>query len=103
MASSILAPGQTPANSSNITVGDGDRIIVAIYITGGGDAPAGPVLRLQRQDINGNFMTVSTPGYGQIFLNRSCQQLIITTPGVYRVNRPDITNWNTNIGVQLGV
>ena len=103
MATSILAPAQTAGNSSNITVGDDEQVVIALYTTTGVDVPPGPALGLQRQDINGNFITVATAGYGQIFLSRGCQQLVLTTPGVYRVVRPDITAWLTDIGVQQGL
>lgn len=103
MATSILAPAQTDAYSSEITVGDNEQILIGIYTTDGADCPAGPALRLQREDINGNFITVATPGYGKVFFTQGCQQVLITTPGTYRVHRPDITPWETDIGVQQGV
>jgi hypothetical protein len=103
MATSILAPAQFPGPSSEIVVGNDEQVIISIYTDIGGDVPHGPVLRLQREDINGNFMTVATPGYGKIFLSNGCQQVVITTPGTYRVLRPDITAWGVNVGVQEGV
>lgn len=103
MATSILAPALTAGNSSNITVGDDEQVIIAVYTDDGTDLPSGPVLSLQRQDINGNFIKVATPGFGQVYLSWGCQQILITTPGVYRVSRPDITVWGKAVGVQQGV
>lgn len=103
MATSILAPAQTAGPSAEIVVGDDEQVIIGIYTDTGGDIPSGPVLRLQREDINGNFMTVATPGYGRIFLSNGCQQIVITTPGTYRILRPDLTPWGVNVGVQEGV
>ena len=103
MATSILAPAQFAAPSAEIVVGDDEEVIIAIYSDVAGDIPSGPVLRLQRKDINNNFMTVATPGYGKIFLSNGCQQIVITTPGTYRILRPNITAWGVNVGVQQGV
>lgn len=103
MASSILAPGQTAANSSEFSVGDTETVFIAVFTDTGVNVPYGPVLTLQRADINGNFITVATAGYGRISFNSGCQQLTINSPGTYRVARPDITPWEVNVGVQLGV
>ncbi|QDJ96374.1 hypothetical protein Xoosp13_188 [Xanthomonas phage Xoo-sp13] len=103
MASSILSPGQTAANSSEFTVGDTETVFIAVFTDTGANLPSGPVLTLQRADINGNFITVATAGFGRIFFSANCQQLTINSPGTYRVARPDISPWGVNIGVQLGV
>ena len=103
MATSILTPGQTIEDSDTFTVTDGDTILVSIYTDDGNDMPSGPVLSLKRADINGNFINVATPGFGRITFTWGCQQLVITSPGTYKVSRPDISVWGTNIGVQTGV
>lgn len=103
MATSILTPGQTQADSSTFTVNDGDSVLVSIYTDTGENMPSGPVLSLKRADINGNFINVSTVGLGRITFTWGCQQLVITSPGTYMVSRPDISPWGVNIGVQMGV
>lgn len=100
MATSILDPGLTAANSTDIVVADGAKVLLSIFTDTGGDMPSGPVLSLQRADINGNFINVSTVGYGRITFTWGCQQLTLDTPGTYRVSRPDITVWGVGVGVQ---
>lgn len=103
MATSILTPGLAAAESSEITVGNGDSVLVSIYTDDGENMPSGPVLSLKRADINGNFINVATPGFGRITFTWGCQQMVITSPGTYKVSRPDISVWGVNIGVQTGV
>lgn len=103
MAAKILDPGLTEEVSSEFTVGDAEQIFIGVFTESGGDLPAGPVLRLQRADINGNFISVSTAGLGLIHLSKNCQQVTITSPGVYRVLRPDISAWGVAVGVQHGI
>lgn len=102
MATSILTPGQTAEDSATFTVADGASLLVSIYTDDGKDMPSGPVLSLKRADINGNFINVATAGFGRITFTWGCQQLVITSPGTYKVSRPDISAWGTNIGVQTG-
>lgn len=99
MATIVLSPGQDQAYSSNITVGTDEEVFVGAYTSDGTDLPSGVVLKLQRQDINGNFITASTVGYGLVLLTKSSQQFIINTAGVYRVSRPDITYAGKDVGV----
>lgn len=100
MATSILTPGQTEAESDIITVADGASVLVSIYTDTGDDMPHGPVLSLKRADINGNFINVATAGFGRVTFTWGCQQITITSPGSYRVSRPDISVWGTGVGVQ---
>jgi hypothetical protein len=100
MATSILDPGFTAANSTEFTVADGAKVLLSIFTDTGVNMPSGPVLSLQRADINGNFINVSTVGYGRITFTWGCQQLTLDSPGTYRVSRPDITAWGVAVGVQ---
>lgn len=102
MATSILTPGLTADESTEITVGDGESVLVSIYTDTGSDMPSGPVLSLKRADINGNFINVATAGFGRITFTWGCQQITITSPGTYKVVRPDITVWGVSVGVQTG-
>lgn len=103
MATSILAAGLTAAYSDTITVADGGSVLVSIYTDTGVNMPSGPVLSLEREDINGNFINVATVGFGRITFTWGCQQLVIDSPGTYRISRPDITVWGIAVGVQTGV
>lgn len=103
MATSILSPGQAAQDSATFTVADGASLLVSIYTDDGENMPSGPVLSLKRADINGNFINVATPGFGRITFTWGCQQMVITSPGTYKVSRPDISVWGANIGVQTGV
>ena len=102
MATSILTPGQTEAESNIITVADGASVLVSIYTDTGENMPHGPVLSLKRADINGNYINVATAGLGRITFTQGCQQITITSPGTYIVSRPDISAWGTSVGVQTG-
>lgn len=99
MASSILSPGQEAAFSSEIVVSDDSEVLVGVYTPDGKDIPSGIALRLQIRDINGNFITASTVGFGVIVLSRAAQQFIISRPGVYRISRPDISFFEVDVGV----
>ncbi len=103
MATSILSPGQSAQDSATFTVADGASLLVSIYTDDGENMPSGAVLSLKRADINGNFINVATPGFGRITFTWGCQQMVITSPGTYKVTRPDISVWGTNVGVQTGV
>jgi len=103
MATSILTPGQTAADSAPFTVADGASLLVSIFTDTGSDMPSGPVLSLKRADINGNFINVATAGFGRITFTWGCQRILITSPGTYKVSRPDISVWGANIGVQTGI
>lgn len=102
MATSILAPGTTADESSTFTVADGESVLVSIYTDTGEDMPSGPVLSLKRADINGNFINVASPGVGRVTFTWGCQQVLVTSPGTYKVVRPDISAWDVAVGVQLG-
>ena len=103
MATSILTAGTNEALSSTFTIADGDSVLVSVYTSTGENVPHGPVLSLQRADINGNFINVATVGFGRVTFSASCQQLTISSPGTYRVSRPDITPWGTvGVGIQTG-
>ncbi len=102
MATSILDAGLTEAYSDEITVADGDCVLLSVYNPDGLDIPAGPVLTVQRADINGNFITLATVGYANIRFMANMQQVTISMPGTYRVARPDISVWNFEIGVSQG-
>lgn len=102
MAISILDAGTSQAFSNEITVSPGDSILLSIYTDIGVNMPSGPVLSLERQDINGNFINVATVGFGRVTFTWGMQQIVITSPGVYRVNRPDISFWGVSVGIQQG-
>jgi hypothetical protein len=103
MATSILELGLTEENSAEFTVEDCKFAILSVFTEDGSDMPIGPVLIVQRQDINGNFISLATVGNGNVFLMAGSQQAAIRLPGTYRVHRPDISVWNAPIGVSLGV
>lgn len=104
MAINILTPGKDAMYSEEIVVGEDEQIVIALYTSNGSDCPNGVALRLQHRDINGNYMTVATPGYGPVFLGKNCQQILLTTPGTYRVYRPGSTHeGEVGVGVQQGL
>lgn len=102
MASSILAPEQTPANSSPITVTDTTPKLITIYTDSGVEIPYGVTLVLERLTVAGNYEDVSTAQYGRITLSKDNKSIVINGIGTYRVARPDITAFGVNVGVQEG-
>lgn len=102
MATSILDAGVTEAVSDEFVVGDGECVLLCVYNPDGLNIPSGPVLTVQRADINGNFITLATVGYAAVRFAANMQQVTISMPGTYRVARPDISVWNFEVGVSLG-
>lgn len=102
MASSILAPGVSEAVSGEVEVLDSTGTVVSLYTDNGDPIPADVVLFLERKSITDNFERVATIDYGFIKLKRDCNVIAITTPGTYRIYRPDISNFFVNVGVQIG-
>lgn len=102
MATQILAAGNTDVASSSFTVGEDECVLVSAFTSTGSDLPPGPVLTVQRQDLNGNYITLSTIGYGAVRLMMQCQHVTISMPGTYRVKRPDISMFDVEVGVQTG-
>ncbi|WAX21772.1 hypothetical protein [Stenotrophomonas phage RAS14] len=103
MATSILAPGLTEAVSDEFTIADGECVLLSVYNPDGLNMEVGPVLTVQRADINGNFITLATVQYSAIRFDANMQQVTLSMPGTYRVARPDISAWNFEIGISLGV
>lgn len=103
MAESILDLGTDEAVSSEFTIEDCKYAILSVYTEDGSDLTYGPVLTVQRQDINGNFISLATVGNGNVFLMAGSQQATIRMPGTYRISRPDVSSWNIPVGVSLGV
>lgn len=102
MATSILEAGLTEGFSDEFTIADGECVLVSVYNPDGANVPAGPVLTIQRADINGNFITLATVAYSAIRFDTNMQQVTLSMPGTYRVARPDISAWNFEIGISLG-
>lgn len=102
MASSILAPAQTPANSSPIVVTENSSKLITIYTDNGTELPYGVTLVLERLTVAGNYEDVSTAQYGRIVLTKDNKSILINGVGTYRVARPDITAFGVNVGVQEG-
>lgn len=96
----VLAPGTAEATSVDITVNSGSPVPVSLYTTTGGDIPSGVVCQLLRRTAAGNFMELSTVGIGAIVLTGQSRMLVISTPGVYRVRRPDIAEYVVQVGVE---
>lgn len=101
MPISVLLPGMTKTTSTEFTVDDGTYVLVSVYTDTGTDVPSGPVLTLETEDINGEWIKVATTPFGVITLHRLVQHLEVVSPGKYRVSRPDLTPWAANVGVEI--
>ncbi len=85
----VLAAGQTAAESSEITLSAGAVVTVGIF--GSAKIPAEVTLRV----------VVVTPGLAQTVatLSESSSVTALTGPGTFKVVRPDITSYGVNVGV----
>lgn len=101
MSQSVLAPAKTPGVSANVIVGETEIVLLSVYTDTGNDVGPGPVLTLEKQDHNGNFITVATVGYGKALFHSNSQHMNLLAPGIFRVVRPDISAWPYNIGIEL--
>lgn len=102
MASILIAPGVSEAISPDIVVTDTSGTPISIYTADGTSVPYGVVFDLERKNVAGTYQLVRTVEYGAIRLKHDMNMLLITTPGTYRVVRPDITEFGVNVGLQLG-
>lgn len=101
----VLAAGTTAANSSNITVTT-TPVTVALMTAAGGLLPSGVVCKLTKQNSSATF---SDTGYALASAANSVTgetqtTRTISSPGVYRVERPDLTGVTTvGVGVDTDV
>lgn len=102
MPSSILALGQTAANSSDVTVSNASLLAAAQPAHFGlFPAPAAsipdlvPIAQLSRKDSAGGYQPTG------LILTRRTPNLHITAAGVYRVERFDISTYGVNVGVYV--
>ena len=102
MASILITPGVSEQISPDIVVADSSGVAIGIYTEDGNRIPYGVVFDLERKTVAGNYQLVKTIDYGAVRLKYDLNVLLITTPGTYRVVRPDITEFGVNIGLQLG-
>lgn len=98
----VLTPGVSEQSSADIVVSNNNGLPVSIYTDDGSDIPYGAILYLRRLMPSGDYVDVSTAGYGKIVLNSQCNLFAISIPGTYKVYRPDISNFGVNIGVDAG-
>lgn len=101
MDTPVLLPAKTEAFSTQIVVGNDELVIVSLYTPDGNPIGSGPVLPLQFQVMTGDFLSVGTVQYGRIYFSQNLQQLTLSQPGTYRIYRPDISEWNYDIGVSI--
>jgi hypothetical protein len=87
--STILAAAQTAATSTDVTVAAGSVATIGIFAAG--EIPDGVRLSV-RQDTpsNDNFIT---------HLHSKKRTVVVAGPGVFRVYRPNISAYGTNVGV----
>ncbi len=103
MATSILAPGNEEDDSSEIVLADGESATISIYNEEGDPLPntlAG--FPVQRKNVLEVWENVSTVEIGFVKLRHDSMMLTISSPGTYRVHRPDISaDTEAAFGVQL--
>lgn len=91
--SSILAAGQTELASTDITVAAGSNATVSIKVADGVSIPGNFSLPIVL-DQDGVERVVSS-------LSHAYPLRVIVGPGVFRVNRPDISDFGVDIEVLL--
>ena len=94
-----LAPGQTAAVSSTISVASGDIKVISIYAGTDVPIPAGVDMKLQRQNAVGNWQDVYAPELGHVVLQPTLLNVVVSGIGEYRVVRPNISVYGVNVGV----
>lgn len=100
MATELTAPGQTEENSSDIVVDEGATKLLSIYTDEDGvDVPYGVVIKLQKQNVLGFWRDVYSPDFGRVAMRHDLFDLVITSPGTYRLCRPDISAFGVNVGI----
>jgi hypothetical protein len=99
-ASSILAPAQTPANSSVVTVVSGTPAYLALYTDTGVPVPDGVSLDVLRQTLEGSYLPFYIETLGRVTLNSAMTVIELAMPGSYMVKRPNITEFLVNVGVE---
>lgn len=102
MATILIEPETFEASSPSISVPDSSGVAISLYTEDGTPVPYGVVFYLERLTVAGIYQPVKTVEYGQVVLKHDVNVLLITTPGTYRVYRPDITNFGVPVGLQLG-
>lgn len=100
MATVVLSPGQSAANSSDITVAD-DPVVVMAYTDTDVQIPNGILLDLQRKTNINTWVDVYTLEYDKIVFKHHLNLIVLTYAGTYRVTRPNITTYGTNVGVEI--
>lgn len=100
-ATSVLTPGKLLGYSSDIVVNPGKNVLVSLYTAEGTDVSTGPVLQVQLKNLDNNFYNLSTQPYNIVYLSVAIQHLVLATPGTYRIFRPNIENWSSNVGVEI--
>lgn len=99
-AVSIMAPGQTAATSTSVTVVSGTPAYLALYTDVGSPVPDGVSFDVLRQTEAGFFVLFYLPVLGRVTLNSEMTVLTLTIPGTYQVVRPNITEFLVNVGVE---
>jgi hypothetical protein len=79
----VLAPGNTAADSTDIVVTAGQAVTVAIYQSSAGDYPVGVSF----------IVSQVTPGLtnSMALIGGSPRQVLLAGPGTFRVSRPAYT------------
>lgn len=93
MATQILAAGQAAANSSAITLADGEEATIRLFSS----APIVAEKAVFEIHVTG---VAGTQIEGT--LNAACLSRVISGAGEYVVKRPDISAYGQDIGVQRG-
>lgn len=99
-ATSILAPAQTPATSTQFTIVAGTPTYLALYTDTGVPVPDGVSLDVERESVNGFFLPFFVEELGRVTLNSELTVLTLSIPGTYQVIRPNITEFSVNVGVE---
>ena len=101
-AATLLAPGNTELTSATFTVVNGSPATLVAY--SGDSSPIeypGKVI-LQRKKMLDVFENFSTVYDGNILFKEDSKSYNVDIPGVYRVYRPDLSQFtNLSVGVEI--
>jgi hypothetical protein len=88
----VLAAGDTAANSTDITVTSGSNVTISLFSSA--NLPLSTSMDIYLKTPSGTIMQVGD-------LNATTPAVSIYSPGVYYVSRPVTSNPSVNVGVSV--
>lgn len=102
MATTLISNGKTRQTSTEITIYNGQ--FLTFSLTSDSDIPTTMrQFKIERKNSENVFKPYSLNDGIFCYLDYDANSVTISVPGTYRIIRPDITNFNVNVGVEYSV